>query len=259
MKQKILLSWVVGLLITIPALAGPEDPTGVAGVSDLGSNVHVEFGDEFPNGYISSAENDVLRLTVDVAIRSKPGATPTSPGIIAYIYKLTLTNLTAPAGSQDVAVTSFALAPNLFTTPDATNLHSYGWIGGSSPFDPSFELDYTGFFLTFLFPAFTAAPGADSMLFIYATAELLPSENDLANRPPKFDPTQFYFETGTGNSELPFNFTNDGLTLGPSLDGGGASFHYVPEASSLLLLTFGLLSGGVLRSRISHNFKGTRK
>jgi len=59
--------------------------------------------------------------------------------------------------------------------------------------------------------------------------------------PPTTTTTEYFFATGSGGGS-----TDLGQTLGPTDTGGGASFG-VPETSSLLLLTFGLLSGGVLR------------
>lgn len=248
MRQKLLLLFLVGLLTAAPAFADPADPTRKNNVSELGSTVHVDFGAE-SDAYVAIVANTVLSLTVDVSVRSEGS-------IIAYIYKLTLTNLS----QADVAVNSFSLGPNLFIEPTASNLHSWGWVdpnppAGSDP-DPISGIN-SGFLLAFNLQGFVVGAGSSGMLTVYATAELLPKLND--NPPPTFNITEFFVETGTPNP-TGLGATNNGPTLGPHLDGGGAGgFYNVPEASSLLLLTFGLLGGGVFRFRIANKFRDTGK
>ena len=239
MKQKIFLILVVGFLITVPALAAHANPFHVslgAVDSTLGSII-MPFGTT--NVATTITPGGGLTLSVDVEIRSLGK-------IVAYLYKLNVSGASVIVSGWGLS----SAATTLFAGPLPG--HSLGWVGGPSSGSPFLVNPTLGAPLFFLFSSFTGGE-----LIVYATSELLPEEQVSPPPPPPFQLAEFYFEFGTGSSSVL------GPTIGPHADGGGTGLgdntHYVPEASSLLLLTFGLFSGGVLRFRINHNFSGKRK
>lgn len=237
MKQKILLILVVGFLITIPALGAHANPFHVdtADVDSTLGSIIMPFG---TTGVLTTINpGGGLTLSVDVEIRSL------GP-IIAYLYKLNVTGAGVVVNGWGLS----SVGAGLFGGPLPG--HSIGWVGdpsssGTTPFSVNPTL---GAPLFFLFSGYTGGE-----LIVYATSELLPEVQVTPPPPPPFQLAEMYFEFGTGSSSV------FGPTIGPHIDGGGVGGVGVPEASSLLLLTFGLLGGGVLRFRINHNFSGKRK
>lgn len=174
-----------------------------------------DFGAVVPGGMATdtvTALDSSFSLTLDAEVRY-------AGGIYTYIYTLTLTAGNPP---PSVSLGSLTILNGLF---DFTSLQ-WGYFGASDPFSLPVT---TSPFLVFHFSSFTATPGP-SIVVIYGQSLL----------PPTVSTTEYFFGDGTAL----------GTTLGPTDAGGGASFG-VPEPSSLLLLTFGLLSGGVLRFRIN--------
>ena len=144
-------------------------------------------------------------------------------GIYTYVYTITHDSLTK--------LDSFAVLNALY---DVTTLN-WGWVGGSDPFSIPVIVfaDPISPITVLSFSNFTAGT-----LTVYLQSTL----------PPTSMATEFFFGAGGGGGTDPAQ----GLTLGPTDQGGGASFG-VPEPSSILLLTFGLLSGGVIRFSIKRS------
>jgi len=162
---------------------------------------------------VSTADFD---LTLDVAVFF-------GGGVFTYVYTITHT--------ADV-LNSLSIMNGLF------NHHAWGWVGAPD----ADAADLLGPFgvpvivapLLTIFQ-FDADFPLNKTMTIYIQSDLGPTPTA----------TEFFFGSGTGGPTGTF----DGQTLGPTDQGGGASF-YVPEPSSLLLLSFGLLSGAVFRINI---------
>jgi len=152
-----------------------------------------------------------LTLDVDVFYKS---------GVFTYVYTITHDSVTK--------LDSFAILNALFDV----NTLNWGWVGGSDPFSLPVILvaDPLTPITILSFSNFTAGT-----LTVYLQSTL----------PPTNMATEFFFGSGGGGGTDP----TQGVTLGPTDQGGGAAFG-LPEPSSLLLLTFGLLSGGVIRFSI---------
>lgn len=204
MKQKLVLLFALGFLITAPALADAINPVRVADVSGFGTP-SIANGLDLVNG-----PGYQLALGVEVFYDG---------GIYTYVYSL--------VHNADF-LNSFQILNGLY---DIAALN-WGWVdsdaASSDPF--SLPVSVVPFLTTFSFDNFANNQGAGPLL-IYIQSTL----------PPTATATEYFFATGSGGGS-----TDAGQTLGPTDAGGGASFD-VPEPSSLLLLTFGLVSGGVLR------------
>jgi len=218
MRQKLFLLFTVGFLITAPALAD---------VAPVPVNDTSGFGSVPPNPFVTDSDTVsppaspfILTLDVDVFYAS---------GVYTYVYKITHTA---------TVLNSIQILNNLY---DPTAL-DWGWVvdinhpAGSNPF-ASINVSASPFGTTTIM-----FDGGESsgMLTFYLQSTLPPTETK----------TEMVFGVGSpgpaeGQSLLL-------TTLGPTDQGSAATFG-VPEPSSLLLLTFGLLSGGVLRFSTRRN------
>lgn len=208
MRQKLFLLFLVGFLITAPALADPANPVRVSDTSGFGAGP-IALGTD-------TTGPPPFTLSLDVEVFN-------DGGVYTYVYKIT---------HDATLLNSLQIFNNLF---DATNPLNWGWVDpapSSNPFSVAIDIDPNVAITTFQFGNFPAG-----MLTIYVQSTLSPTSTA----------TEFVFGSGTPDGGTGFL-----LTLGPALAGTGASFG-VPEPSSLLLLTFGLLSGGVLRLSTRRN------
>ena len=187
-------------------------------LADAANPAHADANSEF--GSIIVATHTTIAIVVpDNFELSLHAEVRYSGGIFTYIYTITHT-----ANKLD----DLQIVNALY---DVSAL-DWGWVGNPpvvaiDPLGPfSNPVILSLFDLTFQFDNF----GPGGTLTVFSQSTYAPSLEDFFG----------FFGSGDGGA---FAF---GETLAPSLSGGGASFD-VPEPSSLLLLSFGLLSGGVLR------------
>ena len=219
MRQKLFLLFLVGFLITAPTLADvavPADPTNPAGTSGFGESKATAQ---------DIVSNDDFTLTVDAEVFYDK-----DNGVYTYVYDLTL-----EASDPAVTLDQFSILNGLF------NDQAWGWVGLTTiaPLNPDgvlgpFTLPVSvGLLQTdFFFGNFSDPPPDPGHVTIFI-------KSDLA-----WKDAEYFFGVGSGE----FAPTEGlGETLAPALTGGGAGGFSVPEPSSLILLSFGLLSGGVFR------------
>lgn len=164
-----------------------------------------------------TVNNEKFTLTVNAEVFE-------DAGLYTYVYTLTLVTVN-PSAIPPLTLDQLTIFNGLYDD------QNWGWVGDPDVPPPgpfSLLVGIVTGQTDLFFESFT-----DGTLVVYLEAG-----------PNSWKDMEYFFATGSGGS------TGAGTTLGPTDAGGGASFNSVPETSSLLLLTFGLLSGGVLRFSI---------
>ncbi len=223
MKQKLFLLFVGFVLTAIPASGGTVTPVGEPSTGAFGTAT----GDTLTT--MTTGGGFQMSVTVEVF---KDDTT----GVFTYVYSIRHNS------TSNLVLTT--VADKLFEQSLAV-----GWVGGLiSPFatDPEFLPDD---------PFTTSINETDWLRFQFS----IPANMD-ANGDPLLgvagDPLIAYAQSYLGPVDMIVYIGDDasfgvnpsaaGLTLGPG-DAGTGSGVPTPEPGSLILLTFGLLSGGYLR------------
>jgi len=228
MKHTLFSLFVVGLLATAPALAGhapvTPPPTHVLNTDDFADPSGAPPIQSAPS-IINDAGGFLLSINVDVF--------KNAAGTYTYVYDIEWNT------SQVTDILSFLVFSASYNADasDPTKLANWGWVDSNilsaNPFT-SGTGTVSGIGNTTLFQ-FTLAGLANGQVKVWVQSDYAPTAT----------PMNMSLVNGGVNFEALVT------TLAPDESGEISHFRpvYVPEPSSLLLLTFGLISGGIMRFR----------